>query len=59
MANITISNLHPAGSDLFSDSESYLSQLSEAELNIQGGLMSTGMCAVASLTIVIMATRHC
>jgi hypothetical protein len=37
MANITISNLHPVGSELFSDSESYLSQLSEGDLEILGG----------------------
>ncbi len=39
MANIAISNLHPVGSDLFfADSESYMAELSEAELGIQGGL---------------------
>ncbi|MDT9198166.1 hypothetical protein H4N54_25205 [Limnospira fusiformis KN01] len=32
MANITISDLHPAGADLFSDSESYLYDLSESEM---------------------------
>ncbi|MCU0536236.1 MAG: hypothetical protein MUD14_20305 [Hydrococcus sp. Prado102] len=59
MANITISNLNPVGSELFSDSESYLNQISEEELKIQGGLMSTGICATAVLTIAIMASRHC
>jgi hypothetical protein len=38
MSSIIISNLHPAGSDLLSDSESYITELSEAELGIQGGL---------------------
>lgn len=47
MANIAISNLQPAGFNLFSDSESYLSQLSEQELKIQGGLMSTTICAIS------------
>ena len=37
MAKITISNLPPAGYDLFSDSESFMSNLSEAELAVQGG----------------------
>jgi hypothetical protein len=32
MANITISDLRPAGSDLFSDSESYLTDLTESEM---------------------------
>jgi hypothetical protein len=38
MANITISNLHPVGSELFSDSESYLKELSEEDFGIQGGM---------------------
>ncbi|MFB2978650.1 hypothetical protein [Microseira sp. BLCC-F43] len=38
MTAITISDLHPAGSDLFLDSESFLSDLSDSELQIQGGL---------------------
>ncbi|MDT9198165.1 hypothetical protein H4N54_25200 [Limnospira fusiformis KN01] len=40
MANITISDLHPAGADLFSDSESYLYDLSESEMlgTLVGGL---------------------
>jgi hypothetical protein len=37
MATITISDLRPAGYDLLSDSESFLSNLSEEELSIQGG----------------------
>jgi len=37
MATIAISDLHPAGYDLFSDSESYISSLSEDELGLQGG----------------------
>lgn len=32
MANITISNLRPAGADLFDSSESYLQELSDMEL---------------------------
>lgn len=41
MASITISNLRPAGSDLFSDSESFMSSLSEEDLAIQGGITPT------------------
>ena len=40
MANIAISNLHPAGYDLFSDSEQFINDLSSEELNIQGGFIS-------------------
>ncbi|MEH2361989.1 hypothetical protein [Nostoc sp.] len=39
MAIITIDNLSVTGSELFSDSESYLDQLSESDtLSIQGGI---------------------
>jgi hypothetical protein len=37
MAEIKIKDLRPAGSEFFVDSESYLSELSEDELNITGG----------------------
>lgn len=37
MANINIYDLQPAGFGLFSDSESYMRELSENELAIQGG----------------------
>jgi hypothetical protein len=38
MANIVISELRPAGSDLFMDSESYLTDLTDNELHMtQGG----------------------
>jgi hypothetical protein len=41
MANIAISDLRPAGYDLFSDTESFLINLSEEELCIQGGILTT------------------
>lgn len=46
MATIKISNLHPAGSEFFLDSESYMNEISEGELNsINGG---TGVwCAIS------------
>ncbi|MBC1197395.1 hypothetical protein H0901_19600 [Microcystis aeruginosa BLCCF158] len=41
MANITISDLRPAGADLFSDSESYLKDLTDREMTdtLGGGFM--------------------
>jgi hypothetical protein len=39
MANIDINNLHPVGSELFQDSESFLNELSDREMwGVQGGL---------------------
>ena len=37
MANIKVSDLQPSGYDLFSDSESFLSDISDNELHISGG----------------------
>jgi hypothetical protein len=37
MATISISNLRNSGADLFIDSESYLNELTETELNITKG----------------------
>jgi hypothetical protein len=40
MANINISDLRPAGADLFLDSESYLNDLTEGEMrNLAGGAL--------------------
>ncbi|WP_293164641.1 hypothetical protein [Okeania sp. SIO2C9] len=40
MANINISDLRPAGADLFLDSESYLNDLTEGEMtNTLGGIL--------------------
>ena len=33
MANISISDLRPAGVDFFSDSENYLNEITESEIN--------------------------
>jgi len=46
MANITISDLRPAGADLFSDSESYLTDLTESEMlgTLGGGAGSITIC---------------
>lgn len=40
MANITLSNLNPVGSDLFSDSESFMHDLSNSETNLVNGGLS-------------------
>jgi hypothetical protein len=37
MATIKIHDLNPAGSELFQDSESFLNELTDAELGLQGG----------------------
>ena len=44
MANINISDLRPAGADLFLDSESYLKDLTEGEMinTLGGGSFSLG-----------------
>jgi hypothetical protein len=39
MANITVSDLRPAGSDLFADSESFMHELTEQEI---GGVLGGG-----------------
>ena len=42
MSNIKISNLHPTGSELFTDSESYMAELADSELDIiNGGVWTT------------------
>ncbi|KRH96758.1 MULTISPECIES: class IIb bacteriocin, lactobin A/cerein 7B family [Cylindrospermopsis] len=52
MANISISDLRPAGVDFFSDSESFLDDLNDNELyNVSGGL--------APITVVITSTFAC
>lgn len=38
MSTIKVSDLQPVGFDLFSDSESYLRELSDEELALEGGI---------------------
>lgn len=38
MADIIISDLSPAGYDLFSGSESFMTELAEEELSVKGGI---------------------
>ena len=53
MATIKIADLSPVGSEFFADSESYLNELTDDELNMtQGG--STPVCSVV-YTIVIVS----
>jgi hypothetical protein len=48
MATINISDLHPTGSDLFSDSEGYMSELSDGEFDTTyGGLIPALLWSVA------------
>ena len=51
MANIEISDLNPTGSELFKDSESYMSDLIDSEVgNIQGGKWSRWRCVLGIVT---------
>ena len=49
MAKINVSNLHPVGSDLFFDSENYISELSDNELGtINGGIAASSVPPTAT-----------
>ena len=52
MALIKINNLQPAGTDLFNDSENYLNELSNQELELVNG----GKSIISSITIPIIIT---
>jgi hypothetical protein len=49
MANITLSELHVAGSELFQDSESFLNELSDVDAIVGGGY-GGGMDAQAAIS---------
>lgn len=49
MANITISELRPAGTELFLDSESFINELTNEELNLNKG----GLTILPSIIIYI------
>jgi hypothetical protein len=55
MANISILNLNPSGSDLFSDHESYMTELADRELeHVNGGFwVSTMICFSLTRSLVI------
>ena len=49
MATIKIANLNPVGSAFFNDSESYLNELTDSEMNVTGGIVWT----VVAVTVVV------
>ncbi len=51
MSTIKLDELKPAGSDLFTDSESYMTDLTEEEMQVQGGAISTPVCAVVLISV--------
>jgi hypothetical protein len=55
MPTIKISNLHPAGSELFSDFESYMNELGDSELDIISG--GTGTPLRSSMPCLKNASR--
>jgi lactobin A/cerein 7B family class IIb bacteriocin len=59
MANITISNLRPAGADLFDSSESYLQELSDMELvDTNGGISPVAVAYVLGVAAGIAISTH-
>ncbi|MCC5647542.1 hypothetical protein LC607_32470 [Nostoc sp. CHAB 5824] len=53
MASIKISELRPAGSELFQDSESFLNELNEKEtLSLVGGAFTAVGVSVSAQTVV-------
>jgi hypothetical protein len=52
MATIKIGNLNPVGSELFGDSESYLNELTDGELNMTNG-GSTTACMLISFSVAL------
>ncbi|MBE9053090.1 hypothetical protein IQ243_22225 [Nostocales cyanobacterium LEGE 11386] len=50
MANITLSELHAAGSELFQDSESFLNELSDVD-SISGGQIGYGATVATGATV--------
>ncbi|MBE9197951.1 hypothetical protein IQ233_02330 [Nodularia sp. LEGE 06071] len=54
MANITLSELHAAGSELFNDSESFLNEFSDVD-SISGGAADIGYAASNPLTLTKLA----
>lgn len=64
MATIAINDITPAGLDLLSGSESYMMDLSEDELGLQGGIawttvtVSSKPCVSAGVAIVTFAASY-
>lgn len=51
MASIKINDLRPTGSELFHDSETFLNELTEEELGVQGGLASVTISLTYSWSV--------
>ena len=59
MASIKISDLHPAGSDLFMDSENFLSELTDSELIIlSGGKISVPTPVAVTLAVFVVSAAQ-
>ncbi len=61
MSTINISDLHPAGSELFYDSESYMMELTEDELGVQGGgtpTISSHWCIAGAVALSSLAVSY-
>lgn len=56
MATINISDLRPTGSDLFSDSEGYMNELGDSELDIINGGFSTPFCVVVAIRVSVIVS---
>lgn len=54
MATIKISDLHPTGADLFQDSENYLNELTDDELDLTHG----GFTPAVSKFVVTAVSRY-
>jgi hypothetical protein len=52
MPTIKIDDLHPTGAELFSDSESYMNELGESELDLVMGGRTTPVCRAISKSVV-------
>jgi len=58
MANIIISDLRPAGADLFLDSESYLDDLTEQEMtNKLGGFTEWIVLGVVAVVAIVAVSK--
>jgi lactobin A/cerein 7B family class IIb bacteriocin len=55
MANIIISDLRPAGAELFGDSESFINELTDEDLNMTHGGITPGLVIAVALTLLAFA----
>lgn len=57
MATITISNLHPVGFNLFADFETFVTDLSDAEMTqLHGGSTSSSTPLIVSIATITSST---